>query len=132
MSEVLNMNTNETGAFCPIPEMAGAHWSKRYREDAAFRAGFDRDPNAALAEEIGAAISPDVKVVVHRSQPDELHIVVPADGGLMSAEELGEIAAGRTWDFSAAPMCDGPFAGYPLEKIPDWYQRLYRLGKYGG
>lgn len=125
------MNENASGEFSPIPEMAGAHWSKRYREDAAFRADFDRDPEAALVGEIGAAISPEVKVVVHRSQPHEIHIVVP-DSGRMSDAELGEVAAGRDFDFSASPVCDGPFAGYPLEKIPTWYRRLYRLGEYAG
>lgn len=122
------MNEHANGAFCPIPEMAGAHWSKRYREDADFRAGFDRDPAAALAGEIGGAISPEVKVVVHRSQPDEIHIVVPADGVRMSAAELSEVTAGHhSWDYSASPVQDGPFAGWPLEKIPAWYRRLYRL-----
>jgi len=120
------MNENTSGDFCPIPEMAGAHWSKRYREDADFRAGFDRDPTAALAGEIGGAISPEVEVVVHRSQPHEIHIVVPAADGLSDAE-LSGITAGHDFDYNASPVSTGPFAGYPLEQIPDWYRRLYRL-----
>jgi len=82
-------------ALAATPEEASAQWSKLYREDADFRAEFDRDPRAAMGAQVGGDLPDEVGVVVHRQNPGEIHITVPAESGAeVSDEALGQVSGG--------------------------------------
>jgi len=109
------------------PELAAAQWSKLYRENADFRAEFDKDPRKAISRRVGMDIPAKIKIVVHRKKPGEIHITVPedveADALDVSDEALRDLSAGGAptngmppgvmhpgrcgyaWDFAS------PFAG---------------------
>lgn len=89
------MSEELKAALAATPEDASAQWSKLYREDGDFRADFDRDPRAAMAAQVGGDLPDEVGVVVHRQNPGEIHITVPAEGGAeVSDEALGQVSGG--------------------------------------
>jgi len=82
-------------ALAATPEDASAQWSKLYRDDAEFRTEFDRDPRAAMSAQVGAELPDDVGVVVHRQNPGEIHITVPAEGAAeVSDDDLSQVSGG--------------------------------------
>jgi len=82
-------------ALAATPEEASAQWSKLYREDAEFRAEFDRDPRAAMGAQVGGDLPDEVNVVVHRQNPGEIHITVPSEAGAeVTDEALSQVSGG--------------------------------------
>lgn len=74
------MNDNEKSVeLAATPELAAAQWSKLYRENADFRAEFDKDPRKAISRRVGMDIPAKIKIVVHRKKAGEIHITVPED-----------------------------------------------------
>ena len=102
------------------PELAAAQWSKLYREDADFRAEFDKDPRKAISRRVGVELPAKIKVIVHRKKAGEIHITVPedveADAFEMSDEMLRDISGSGARFAVPAPALAFP-APPPPRKI---------------
>lgn len=72
-------DTEKPVELAATPELAAAQWSKLYRENADFRAEFDKDPRRAISRRVGMDIPAKIKIVVHRKKAGEIHITVPED-----------------------------------------------------
>ena len=94
------------------PELAAAQWSKLYREDADFRAEFDKDPRKAISRRVGVELPAKIKVIVHRKKAGEIHITVPedveADAFEMSDEMLRDISGSGARFAAPAPALAFP------------------------
>ena len=82
-------------------EMAEAYFSKQYCENPAFRAEFDADPRRALEQAIGAPMPEEATVVVHRRQPDEIHVALP-DADMLAAQQAEQLSDAMLEQVSAA------------------------------
>lgn len=120
-------------ALAATPEDASAQWSKLYRDNAEFRTEFDRDPRAAMAAQVGGDLPEEVGVVVHRQNPGEIHITVPAEGGAeVSDEALGQVnAAGGALPGSLAALSELP-PGLAVLVIPSFVLAQHGIAMGGG
>lgn len=98
------------------PELAAAQWSKLYRENAEFRAEFDKNPRKAISRRVGVDLPAEIKVVVHRKKAGEIHITVPedVDADELTEETLRDISAG-----SFTIMLPVHGVATPVQ-LPDW------------
>ena len=108
------------------PEVVTGCWEQAYREDKSFRAEFDKDPRKAVTAILGVEIPSDMKIVVHRSSPRELHVVLP-EAELADADaQLEGVYGGHGWNAADYPYSSGRYAGYhwskiPAERLPVWH-----------
>lgn len=91
-------DTERSVELAATPELAAAQWSKLYRENAEFRAEFDKDPRKAISRRVGMDLPAKIKIVVHRKKAGEIHITVPEDvdedSFEMSDEALRDLSGG--------------------------------------
>ena len=68
----------------------------RASDDADFRAQLVADPKETVKQEFGVAVPDFVNISVIESTPNDLHLVLPPDGGDMELDEetLEAVAAG--------------------------------------
>ncbi len=119
------------------PELAAARWSVIYREDADFRASFDKDPKAAIAGLLGKDLPSEVEIVVHRSKPGQVHVVVPNEIPDMTDEQLEGISGGgAAFHKPYVPNYNDPFWDF-LDEEPvrrpqsNWHNNWASPGDYG-
>ena len=62
----------------PSQEAVAAMVADLYAESEGFRAAFDRDPKAAIAEYYKRELPPDMEIIVHRNEDNRWHVTLPS------------------------------------------------------
>jgi len=114
------MNDSEQSVeLAATPELAAAQWSKLYRENADFRAEFDKDPRKAISRRVGVDIPAEIKIVVHRKKAGEIHITVPEDVD-EDAFDMSDISDEALRDLSGGAQAVGNPNGIPAAGDHAW------------
>lgn len=70
----------------------------RAAEDSSFRNQLKSDPKGTLERELGGTLPDNVKISVLEETPDQVYVVLPAQGSKeLSASELAGVAGGGCW-----------------------------------
>ena len=82
----------------PSQEAVAAMVADLYAENEDFRAAFDRDPKAALAEYYQRELPPGVEIVVHRNENKRWHVTLPSaeqiEAMQLSEADMQNVAGG--------------------------------------
>jgi len=70
----------------------------RAAEDQSFRDQLKSDPKGTLESELGGSLPGNVKISVLEETPDQVYLVLPAQGTKeLSSSELSGVAGGGCW-----------------------------------
>jgi hypothetical protein len=70
---------------------------QRAQQDSVFRAELTDDPKSVLERELGIDLPDAADVRVVEEAPNQIHLILPTQGGELSEEEMDEVAAGLSY-----------------------------------
>ena len=113
----------------PSQEAVAAMVADLYAGNEGFRAAFDRDPKAALAEYYKQELPPDMEIVVHRNEDTRWHVTLPSAAQIeamrLSEADMRDVAGGT----NAGPSTTGaPTSPAAVNLNFDWDSYYRSLG----